>query len=255
MRTITARCRGISLSAILNICSIAVLFLLISFSSVEAQSDGVWAWGASYFGELGSGTSIYNNVPVQSNISGVVAVAAGGSHTVAVKSDGTVWTWGSNVDGQLGNGTSIISSNVPVQANISGVVAVAAGGGHTVALTSLFHDVLPWFWAHDYIDAIYYAGITTGCTQEPLNYCPSTDVNRAQMAAFIIRAKFGESFTYDTTRHFTDVTDTHWAFKYIQKMFEEGISTGYGDGIYGPSLAVNRASMAAFLARVFLGMQ
>jgi hypothetical protein len=74
------------------------------------------------------------------------------------------------------------------------------------------------------------------------------------MAAFIIRAKHGETFTYDTTPHFTDVANAHWAFKYIQKMYEDGISTGYGDGTYGPIDVVNRAQMAVFLARAFQGM-
>jgi len=33
------------------------------------------------------------------------AIGAGGSHTVALKSDGTLWAWGSNGDGELGDGT------------------------------------------------------------------------------------------------------------------------------------------------------
>jgi|LSQX01.1.fsa_nt_gb subtilisin family serine protease len=33
-------------------------------------------------------------------------ISAGTSHTVAVKSDGTVWAWGSNTSGRLGDGTT-----------------------------------------------------------------------------------------------------------------------------------------------------
>jgi alpha-tubulin suppressor-like RCC1 family protein len=33
-------------------------------------------------------------------------MAAGESHTVAVKWDGTLWTWGSNAYGQLGDGSN-----------------------------------------------------------------------------------------------------------------------------------------------------
>ena len=188
--------------------------------TVALKSDGtVWAWGYNYYGQLGNGNNTNSNVPVQANISDVVAITAGGHHTVALKSDGTAWTWGWNYYGQLGNSTNT-DNNVPVQANISGVVAVAAGVTHTVAITSLFHDVLPWFWAYDYIMAIYDAGITTGYPDG--TYRPAENVSRAQMAAFIIRANFGESFSYSPTPHFTDIPDTHWAFKYIQKMYDRG---------------------------------
>ena len=52
----------------------------------------------------------------------MVAIAAGGGHTVALKQDGTVVAWGGNSYGQT-----------TVPAGLSGVVAVAAGGSHTVA--------------------------------------------------------------------------------------------------------------------------
>ena len=57
-------------------------------------------------------------------LSGVTAIAGGGYHTVALKSDGTVVAWGYNYYGQ---------TSVP--AGLSGVTAIAAGYSHTVALT------------------------------------------------------------------------------------------------------------------------
>ena len=37
------------------------------------------------------------------------------------------------------------------------------------------------------IDRLFAAGITTGCAQQPLKYCPDRQLTRAQMAAFIYR--------------------------------------------------------------------
>ena len=70
-------------------------------------------------------------------------IAAGNSHTVALKSDGTVWSWGWNQYGQLGDGTTN-SRNTPVQVSgLDNVLAIAAGFYHTVALKS---DGTVWSW-------------------------------------------------------------------------------------------------------------
>jgi alpha-tubulin suppressor-like RCC1 family protein len=64
-----------------------------------------------------------------SNLTDVVAIAAGSAHSLALKSDGTVWSWGGNTNGQLGNGTNI-DSNIPVQvSDLTGVADIAASGG------------------------------------------------------------------------------------------------------------------------------
>ncbi len=38
------------------------------------------------------------------------------------------------------------------------------------------------------IDALAVAGITGGCSRDPLRYCPANSVTRAQMATFLARA-------------------------------------------------------------------
>ncbi len=70
------------------------------------------------------GDNGYETTMPSSAQSGVVAIAAGGYHTVALKQDGRVIAWGRNDYGQ---------TTVPVSAQ-TGVVAIAAGWLHTVAL-------------------------------------------------------------------------------------------------------------------------
>jgi len=68
-------------------------------------------------------------------VSGVVAMAGGVDHSVALKGDGSVWAWGLNTDGQLGDG-STTNRLSPVQVTgLSGAGKVAAGRYHSLAVT------------------------------------------------------------------------------------------------------------------------
>ncbi len=64
------------------------------------------AWGRNDFGQLGDGSRTERWLPVGvGTLRGVVALAAGQSHGLALLTDGTVWAWGANNTGQLGDGT------------------------------------------------------------------------------------------------------------------------------------------------------
>jgi uncharacterized protein (TIGR03437 family) len=86
-------------------------------------------------------------VPVQvSGLTSVVAIAAGATHSLALKSDGTVWAWGDNSEGELGNGSNA-NSNAPVQVSgLTGVVAIAGGANHSLSLKS---DGTVWAWGNE----------------------------------------------------------------------------------------------------------
>jgi hypothetical protein len=96
--------------------------------------------------------------------------------------------------------------------------------------------------------------ITTGCTGG--NYCPSQNVDRQQMAAFVIRAVEGNPAAgyCGSTAPFSDVPVSNTFCGHIKRMSELGITTGCGNGNYCPAQPVTRDQMAAFLARAFLGM-
>ena len=93
----------------------------------------------------------------------------------------------------------------------------------------------------------------TGITVVSGRYGVDDNVTRGQVAAFIIRAIYGETFNFTQTPYFIDVPDAHIFFKYVQKMKDTGITVV--NEIYRVDDYVTREEMAAFLARAFLGMK
>lgn len=137
--------------------------------SLALKSDGtVLAWGNNSNGQLGNNTLVSNPLPDQVmtlneatidnkldtiNISGIIAIAAGGSHALALKDDGTIYAWGYNEFGQLGDGTITTSKlAVKVVKPTSGVpatvvpTAISAGLDHSVAIID--GKVYAWGYNH-----------------------------------------------------------------------------------------------------------
>jgi alpha-tubulin suppressor-like RCC1 family protein len=117
--------------------------------------DGtIWACGAGDRGQLGQGNhnDILKPVIVHEPEDGSLepgeawltkAIAAGGAHSLGLRSDGTVWAWGANDRGQLGN-TSTFDETVPVRVvhgergspSLDGVTAIAAGDNHSMSVSA-----------------------------------------------------------------------------------------------------------------------
>ncbi|RZK54031.1 MAG: RCC1 repeat-containing protein, partial [Hymenobacter sp.] len=67
----------------------------------------------------------------------------GGSHTLAIHTDGTLWAWGDNTDGQLGN-NSTTGQTTPVQVGTATTwQTVSAGTNHSLAVRA---DGTLWAW-------------------------------------------------------------------------------------------------------------
>ena len=63
-------------------------------------------------------------------------IAAGPSHSIALRSDGLVFATGNNSQGRLGNNTIVNKSTYVQAVGISNAVMVASGGLYSVALRS-----------------------------------------------------------------------------------------------------------------------
>ena len=119
---------------------------------------------------------------------------------------------------------------------------------------TIFADVPEGHWARSFIERLYLNHVTSGCGGTPLNYCPDTNVNRAMMAVFVLRATHGPDFTPPpaTGEVFTDVPVNSFA-AWIEELAAEGITSGCGDGMYCPNAPVTRAQMAVFLVKAMYG--
>lgn len=97
----------------------------------------VKCWGDNQDGQLGDGTAIDKNSPVEvvGLVNVVRAIAAGARHTCVLTVKGGVKCWGDNHNGQLGDG-SVNARVTPldVAGLTSNISAIAAGKQHSCAL-------------------------------------------------------------------------------------------------------------------------
>lgn len=116
---------------------------------------------------------------------------------------------------------------------------------------SVFTDVPASYWASSWIEQLVADGVANGCTAT--EYCPDTDVDRAQMAVFLLRAEHGRNYTPPPASGavFDDVPTTHWAAAWIEQLASEGITSGCDASNYCPGASLTRAQMAVFIVRTF----
>ncbi|MFB3882667.1 MAG: S-layer homology domain-containing protein [Armatimonadota bacterium] len=114
----------------------------------------------------------------------------------------------------------------------------------------LFLDVVSGHWAFSEIGACVDGGVVSGYPDGL--YRPDQAVSRAQMAAFIARARGWVSIGDDMAAApelFPDVPAGSWAGTAIEACVDNGVVTGYDDGTFRPDVSISRDEMAVFIAR------
>jgi len=118
--------------------------------SLALSADGtVYAWGDGRWGRLGDGGSVNRLTPVRVRGAGgsgylenIVAISAGGSHSLALAADGSVYAWGDGTEGRLGHGgtadrfTPMRVRGASDSAPLADITAVSAGSSHSLALSA-----------------------------------------------------------------------------------------------------------------------
>ncbi len=189
--------------------------------------------------------------------------ANGGSEalTLSTNSPGCAWTasapgWISAPLSGLGGGTL----NAQVATNATGAPlpgSFTIGGASVIttedATVQQFADVTLPDYFFDAVNLLKTRNITNGCG--PDLFCPDTNITRAQMAIFIVRAVMGgDDFTLiQQTPYFADVPTGSFGFQWIQKMFELGITGGCTASDFCPGESLTRAQMAIFIVRARYG--
>ncbi len=124
-----------------------------SHTLVVSKTGAVWAWGATYNGQIGNGSmngsGTYQRTPYKVALGAgnvAVAVAAGHTHSLALLSDGSLLAWGSNNNGQLGIGNTSQKSLPQAVPGLTGITQITGGWDFTFARSS---SGAVWAWGSD----------------------------------------------------------------------------------------------------------
>ena len=106
----------------------------------------LWTCGLNNNGQLGDNTTVDKSSPVQTVAFGSTwkQIYHGNTHSIGLKTDGTMWTWGANANGQLGDNTTVSKSS-PVQAVTFGSNWVTAAAGLNFS-AAIKNDGTLWLW-------------------------------------------------------------------------------------------------------------
>ncbi len=249
----------------------------VAVLSWSAFSVGFHSLTAIYSGDANNLSSTSSALPqtvTPANGCGITAEPAifsdsvGGPQTLTITSTQPSCTWEAStstpwisLSGSGGTGSGTLTVTVAPQTN----PALARTGAIQLASQSIvvtqritattFSDVPPDATYFDAANMLFTNHITEGCGGSPIEFCPTADIPRWEMAVLIVRAIFGgDNFpSAGTNPYFNDVPLGDPGFAWIQKLAQLGITSGCGNGNYCPAEFVPRDEAAVFTTRMRYG--
>ena len=149
------------------------------------------------------------------------------------------------------------ATNRPAQHWDASVDEILSNGGlqtWPIHIGESFADVTTAHQFYAFIENLFHNRVTGGCAGG--NYCPTNPVTRAQMAVFLLKAKYGFAHVPPncTGTRFDDVPCTGGAFDpWIEELAALQITGGCGGTLYCPDNPVTRGQMAVFLLKALEG--
>src|SRR3990170_655460 len=115
--------------------------------------------------------------------------------------------------------------------------------------TQVFSDLPADDWAAKWASALWLDGYTSGCSAEPLNFCPLRGYTRAEGTVFYLRMMYGRDFLPpDAQGVFGDVPREYWAASWVEAATKVGLipPCQAEPPLFCPDAPLTRA-MAAFM--------
>ena len=124
--------------------------------------------------------------------------------------------------------------------------------------TPTFIDVPVSHPLYAYIEALYAAGYTAGCSTNPLKFCPDAAMNRGMAAVFMLRGQFGSAYLPPNPTGLLkdDWSRDPWAQSWSESMYTAGLSAGCTASPlkYCPWSQLTRVEASVFGLRMKYGM-
>jgi hypothetical protein len=234
----------------------------IIFQTKPSPTGNVAGWH-------GANVTYSNGVFTITNVAdGKVAITI--KDGIATDADGRVWDTGSSVviatavPTQTQTPTASPSPTLTVTLAPSLTPTAAAAPLLKLPVTQTFGDVPPTHPYFAYIEALYRAGYTAGCSTSPLLYCPERSMTRAEGAVFVMRGHRGAAYQAlaPAKSAFADVDVANWSAKWAAALQSNGLTAGCSAPtvanpllplLYCPWQGHTRVEGAVFYMRVMRG--